>query len=104
MAKKYTRDLSSYQADEIKITSSMWNFTLKTGHLYFVKNDHCSTKGCPGIINRQSHYAHPIYSRAKMHLEAFRWQVRFFLLHEGGRVSPTARPAPTDEAEHVKQK
>jgi hypothetical protein len=61
---------------------------LPTGHLYFVKNDHCSTNGCPGMFNRRSHNAHPIYSRAKMHREAFRWQVNLILLHEGGRVSP----------------
>lgn len=36
---------------------------LLTGHLYYVKNDHCATNGCPGT-NRQSHNAHPIYSRA----------------------------------------
>ncbi|XP_046462156.1 uncharacterized protein LOC124208464 isoform X4 [Daphnia pulex] len=61
---------------------------LPTGHLYCVKNDHCSTNGCPGMFNRRSHNAHPIYSRAKMHVEAFRWQVGLFLLHEGGRVTP----------------
>jgi hypothetical protein len=40
------------------------------------------------MFNRRSHNAHPIYSRAKMHVEAFRWQVGLFLLHEGGRVTP----------------
>jgi hypothetical protein len=59
---------------------------LPTGHLYYVKNDHCPTYHCPGMFNRRSHKAHPIYSRAKWHREAFRWQVNLFLIHEGGRV------------------
>jgi hypothetical protein len=63
-------------------------FHLPTGHIYGVKNGHCTTSRCPGVFNRCGHNAHPIHSRIKMNLEAFRWQVRLFLLHAGGRVSP----------------
>ena len=61
---------------------------LPTGHIYSVKNNLCATYGCPGVFNCFGHNAHPIHSRIKMNAEAFRWQVRLFLLHAGGRVSP----------------
>jgi hypothetical protein len=60
---------------------------LPTGHIYSVKNNLCATYGCPGVFNCFGHNAHPIHSRIKMNAEAFRWQVRLFLLHEGDRVS-----------------
>ena len=34
------------------------------------------------------HSAHPIHFQIEMNLEAFRWQVRLFLLEEDGRVKP----------------
>ncbi len=63
----YTKDSSSSQAP-FEITSNSWNFTFQQA------TSLCEEQSLPQ--NLRSHNAHLIYSRAKMRLEAFQWQMR----------------------------